>query len=99
MKASTRTLLIGCIAHMAAAFVNIPAAQAAPAWANYTAQRACENIRRGMSANKAGETAAYQAMAAGYGSPMIAANNNGTLEGTLGAALAATCPQTLMNAR
>jgi len=28
MKASSRTLLIGCIAHMAAAFVNIPAAQA-----------------------------------------------------------------------
>lgn len=99
MKTSSRTLLIGCIAHLAAAFVNVPAAQAAPAWANYAAQRTCENIRRGMSANKAGETAAYQAMAAGYGSPMITAHNNGSMKGTLAAALAATCPQTLMNAR
>ena len=28
MKASSRTLLIGCIAHLVAAFVSIPAAQA-----------------------------------------------------------------------
>jgi hypothetical protein len=30
MKASSRTLLIGCIAHLVAAFVNVPAANAAP---------------------------------------------------------------------
>ena len=99
MKASTRTLIIGCLVHLTAAFTNVPAAQAAPAWANYTAQRTCENIRSGMTARKAGETAAYQAMAAGYESPMAVASNNGTLKGTFTAALAVACPQTLMNAR
>jgi len=84
---------------LAAALLLSAPANAAPAWANYAAQRTCQNIRNGMPAGKAGENAAYQTMAAGYASPLMAAHNNGTFKGTYMAALASTCPQTLMNAR
>lgn len=88
-------------AFIAVSSVAAPSAQAAPAWANFTAERACKYISWGHSSNQAGEKAAKDVLTNDrYGVSAMRAylNNEARFKEDIFNALLETCPRTLMEA-
>ena len=75
-----------------------PQAQAAPAWANQSANETCRFLRQGYSPEEAGEKAAEVVLEGRNSGQMIAAYKQGTLKPELASVLIKACPSDLIKA-
>ena len=88
-------------AFIAVSSVAVPSAQAAPAWANFTAARACKYVSWGHSAGQAGEKAAKDVLTSDrHGASAMRAylSSKSRFNSQLQSALLTACPNELSEA-